>query len=310
MQRDARTADADHGMAGQNIGIPEKINVRLLPASNAGFGFIQDELLTRERTGYHIQPSILKCAFHQAHADAGGQAEQAKANGPAYRTDVSGHRDRIENHATKSSSDGSAQHPVCSLLRGLTNDSVNHATDRSKNHPGEPTTNPHRRISVVLRSSFVDDSHKYRKERIRHHVENKTQQNSQRQSERAAQQGLAHRAFHDALGDSEPDAHQGDDQRNNEEVSPPRSRTVDKTRLGDSPARERAQHSRHAKIEPALQEDAAPFCWYRHKLFRRLVNGSVHFGSQSWRNRGDDGLRNRHTGKILGRDLDRIALTW
>src|SRR4051812_20053544 len=175
---------------------------------------------------------------------------------------MSGHRNRIEDHATESSPNSSAQHSVGSLLRGLTNDSINHATGRSKNHPGEPTTNPHRWIFVVLRSGLVDDSHQYRKERIRHHVKDKTQQNSQGQSESAAQQSLADRAFHNALRDSEPDAHQGNDHWNEQEVSPSLTRTVDKRRLGDSPSRKRAQHSRQAQIEPALQEDAPPFCWY------------------------------------------------
>src|ERR1700722_7544302 len=120
----ARSVHADHGMPGKNVGILKQIDIRLLPAADAGLGLIQDELLARERTGYDVEPSVLQRAFHQAHTDACGQAYQCKSHRPAHPTNVGCHRDRVEQNSTQPGSNRPTQHTVGSLLRRLPYDSI------------------------------------------------------------------------------------------------------------------------------------------------------------------------------------------
>src|SRR5580704_10932180 len=78
MQHHPCTVDGDRGVAGENVGVFEKINIGFLPAADTCLGLVKDELLPRERAGNYIEPSILERAFHETHANAGGQAKQSE----------------------------------------------------------------------------------------------------------------------------------------------------------------------------------------------------------------------------------------
>src|SRR4029077_18804098 len=99
----------------------------------------------------------------------------------------------------------------------------------------------------------------------------------------SAQQGLAHRPFDSALGNAESNAHQGNDQWNDEDISPMSmrcgARAICKTRLCDCPTCSCTQQASQPQIEPALEQNAAALRRNRDKLFRSLVNRAVYLGA-------------------------------
>src|SRR5260370_176887 len=71
------------GGVGVDVGVLEEIEVAILGAAERSLRFVEDELLAGERAGGDVEPAILERAFDETHSDAGGESEQAEADGPA-----------------------------------------------------------------------------------------------------------------------------------------------------------------------------------------------------------------------------------
>ena len=111
-----RASQFDDSMLRKNAGVFEEIDVRRLAAANGGDRLIKDELLSRQRSRSHIEPAIFERAFNNAYGDTGGQTEQPKANTPTELPPVLVSKaDGIEEHATQSGANQSAQNSVLGL---------------------------------------------------------------------------------------------------------------------------------------------------------------------------------------------------
>src|SRR5580692_12424025 len=167
------------GVMRQDFRILEEVDIATLRAADGGLRLVKNELLASEGTGGDIEPAIFERAFDQAHGDAGGHAEQAKADGAADRSAMAHKGDGIEDDTADECADGATEDAVGSFFGGLPDDAVDDATGSAEDHPCKATHHPEGRIVIGANAHLEDDGEADAIKNIRADVEAEPQRDAE-----------------------------------------------------------------------------------------------------------------------------------